>query len=374
MSPRVIRVLVVDDSALVREIICDFIRAAPGLEVAGTACDGKEALSLLDKVQPDVVTLDVQMPNMNGLETLDAILQRHPVPVIMVSSLTQLGANITLEALDRGAMDYVAKPESGTELDAALNRELIRKIRAMAGTDVRRMLKIRKERAARVQAGVRQLTASRAKNDIPSQELANKCIAIGISTGGPPALTTLFQTLEAQLPPIVVVQHMPPHFTKPLAWRLNSNSKLAIKEAESGDVLQPNHVYIAPGGRHLSLHEHSGQVKVALRDSEPMSGHKPSVDVMMKAAAQIYGSRCLGVIMTGMGRDGSDGCKEVRDRGGYVLGQDEASSDVYGMNKVAYIEGNVDRQFGLDEAAAVISQSVKRLWGRDSGKLKPLAV
>jgi two-component system chemotaxis response regulator CheB len=374
MPPRVIRVLVVDDSALIREIICDFLRAAPGIEVAGTARDGKEALSLLETLRPDVVTLDVQMPNMNGLETLAAILERNPVPVIMVSSLTQIGANITLEALERGALDYVAKPESGAEVEVALNQELIRKIRAMAGTDVRRMLQIRKERASRVQAGVRQLSAAPEKNNAPSLDLANKCIAIGISTGGPPALTTLFQALQTPLPPIVVVQHMPQHFTKPFAWRLNSISRLEIKEGETGDILQPNHVYIAPGGKHLSLQQQGGQVKIQIRDGDPVSGHKPSVDVMMKAAAQIYGSRCLGVVMTGMGRDGSDGCKEIRARGGYVLGQDEASSDVYGMNKVAQVEGNVDRQFGLDEAATVINQNVKRLWGRETPKLRAVTV
>lgn len=372
MPSRAIRVLVVDDSALMREVICDFLRAAPGIEVAGTACDGKEALSLLESLHPDIITLDVQMPNMNGLEALNAIFASNPVPVIMVSALTQIGANVTLEALERGALDYVAKPQPGTEVEAAWKQELIRKVRAMAGADVRQMLRIRKERACRVQAALRQLTAAPEKNLPSSIELANKCIAIGISTGGPPALTSLFHTLQAPLPPIVIVQHMPQHFTRPLAWRLNSISKLEIKEGETGDILNPNHVYIAPGGRHLSLERLGGQVRICIRDGELVSGHKPSIDVMMKAAAEIYGSQCLGVIMTGMGRDGADGCKQIRACGGFVLGQDEATSDVYGMNKVAYVEGNVDLQFPLDEAAGIITKTINRLWGRERSNLKTI--
>jgi two-component system chemotaxis response regulator CheB len=194
-------------------------------------------------------------------------------------------------------------------------------------------------------------------------ELAAKCVAIGISTGGPPALAQLFETLRLPMPPIVVVQHMPPSFTKPLAWRLDSLSDLSIKEAAQGDVLEPNHVLVAPGGKHLQVRRLGGAVKVVIRDGPVVSGHKPSVDVMMNSVAEAFGTGCLGVIMTGMGRDGADGCRAIRAAGGYVIGQDESTSDVYGMNKVAYVEGNVDRQFALDEAAAVIAHQVRRLRG-----------
>jgi len=197
-------------------------------------------------------------------------------------------------------------------------------------------------------------------------ELADKCIALGVSTGGPPALRTLLESLRPPVPPMVVVQHMPRHFTGPLAWRLNALSQLAVKEAEEGDRLQPNLVLIAPGGLHLELRPAGDSARVALRDGSPVSSHKPSVDVMMKSAAAIFGPRCLGVIMTGMGRDGSDGCRAIRTAGGYVLGQDEASSDVYGMNKVAYFEGNVDRQFSLAEAAGTLTLQVKRLWSLEA--------
>ena len=167
-------------------------------------------------------------------------------------------------------------------------------------------------------------------------ELAGKCIAIGISTGGPPALAQLFAAIRPPMPPIVVVQHMPPSFTKPLAWRLDSLSELSIKEAAPGDVLEPNHVLIAPGGKHLQVRRMGNAVKAVIRDGPVVSGHKPSVDVMMNSVVEAFGGGCLGVIMTGMGRDGADGCRAIRAAGGYVLGQDEATSDVYGMNKVAY--------------------------------------
>jgi two-component system chemotaxis response regulator CheB len=362
MSARSIRVFVVDDSAVIRQIICDHVSAAPGMEVAGTAGDGQQALDLLDVLDPDVVTLDIQMPRLDGLATLDAILARRPLPVIMVSSLTRLGADITLDALDRGALDYVAKPDGGANAASALGDELLRKIRSAAGTDVRRILEIRRERKRR--------RAEQAASEPPrknlaedgSAELADKCIAIGISTGGPPALGSLFENVRPPMPPIVVVQHMPAQFTRPLAWRLDALSRLSIQEAQNGDLLQPNHVLIAPGGRHLALRPAGRTGKVELSDGPPVSGHRPSVDVMMQSAAALFGSRCLGVIMTGMGRDGADGCKAIRHSGGYVLGQDQSSSDVYGMNKVAHVEGNVDRQFSLEQAAQVITLQVKRLW------------
>lgn len=362
MAANNIRVLVVDDSVLIREIICDNIEAADGIEVAGRAADGEKALKLLDEVNPDVVTLDIQMPKMDGLATLDAMLQRRPVPVVMVSALTQLGGNTTLDALDRGALDYVAKPQSGSEVEVALGDELMRKIRSAAGTNVRRILEIRKERKRHHEEQKRRPPTPQKVFEASPTEFVDKCIALGISTGGPPALAGLFESLQPPMPPIIVVQHMPAQFTKPLSWRLNSLSSLSIKEAESGDTLRPNHVVIAPGGRHLKLRKSGKMTKIVLDDGPPVSSHKPSADVMMQSAADVFGNRVLGLIMTGMGRDGSDGCRAIRAVGGYVLGQNEATSDVYGMNKVAFAEGNVDRQFSLNEAAGTIGAQLKRLW------------
>lgn len=357
-----IRVLVVDDSAVIRQILCDLIGQAPGMEVAGTAADGREALEQIDRLHPDVVTLDLQMPNMDGLETLDALFAREAVAVIVVSSLTQFGATVTLDALERGALDYAPKPQGTADLRAALNEELLWKIRTAAKVDMRRILSARRERKVRREEAT---TRRRMVEEIPGVslgQLADKCIALGISTGGPPALTVLLSELQPPMPPIVVVQHMPAGFTKALAVRLDMISRLSIKEAETGDVLRPNHVLIAPGNRHVRLRQNDKMVKAVLEDGPPVSGHRPSVDVMMRSAAQVFGPRCLGVVMTGMGRDGVDGCRAIRAAGGYVLGQDEASSDVYGMNKAAYEAGNVDRQFSLDAAVGVISLQVKQLW------------
>ncbi len=364
MAARSIRVLVVDDSALIREIICDHIEDTSGMEVAGCAADGEKALAMIDSVKPDVVTLDIRMPKMDGLATLDAILKRRPTPVVMVSALTQLGANTTLDALDRGALDYVAKPESGAEVERILGEELPRKIRTAAGTNVRRILEIRQERKRKREQRAQEKRTPKRVSETSPAELADKCIVVGISTGGPPALAGLFESLRPPMPPIVVVQHMPPQFTKSLAWRLDALASLSIKEAQSGDALRPNHVLIAPGGTHLMLRLSGRMVKAVLRDGPPVSSHKPSVDVMMKSAAEIFGNRLMGLIMTGMGHDGADGCQRIRAAGGFVLGQNEASSDVYGMNKVAMLQGHVDRQFGLNEAAGAIAIQMKRLWHR----------
>jgi two-component system chemotaxis response regulator CheB len=361
MTARKIRVLVVDDSAVIRQMLCDLISETPDMEVAGKAADGRKGIAACESLRPDVVTLDIQMPGMNGLETLDAILKQRPVPVIMVSALTQAGADVTLDALERGALDYVAKPEQGSDALRTLRGELMRKIRSAAGADVHRILRIRQQRKEERAQRPRRSEVPERVTSVPPGELVNQCLAIGISTGGPPALASLFETLRPPMPPIVVVQHMPPAFTKSLSWRLDSLSQLSIKEAVQGDMLRPNHVYLAPGGKHLQLRRQGKWAKLVIRDGEPVSGHKPSVDVMMKSAAEAFGAGCLGVIMTGMGRDGADGCGAIRSRGGFVLGQDEASSDVYGMNRVAQVEGHVNQQFELSRAAAVIASRVKQM-------------
>lgn len=370
MSSGRIRVLVVDDSALMRRMISDYISDVPDMEVVATASDGHKAVEICRKYEPDVVTLDIQMPKMDGLATLDALLEQNPVPVIMVSALTQAGADVTLDALERGALDYVAKPERGAEVEKALGSDLIRKIRSAAGADVHRVLRIRRARRQRVaDQAIAPRTVPSSVVAAGAEGLADKCIAIAISTGGPPALASLFETLRPPLPPIVVVQHMPASFTGPLSHRLNGLSMLAIKEASTGDILRPNHVLIASGGCHLDLQRQGKFVKARLWDGEPVSGHKPSADVMMNSAADIYGPNCMGIIMTGMGRDGAGGCARIRAKGGFVLGQDEATSDVYGMNKVALVEGNVDRQFSLNDAATIITREVARLWCRQPARV-----
>jgi two-component system chemotaxis response regulator CheB len=359
MSQDDIRVLVVDDSAVIRTLLCDRIGAAPGLSVAGKARDGRDAIEKVLALRPDVITLDLQMPGMDGLAVLDAVLNIAPIPVIMVSALTRAGATVTLDALDHGAVDYVAKPETKSSGQSGFEEELVAKIRSAVCMDVHRMMAARKRRK-HVNRAVSQRPAAKPPAACP-EELADKCIALGISTGGPPALTRLLSELRPPMPPIVIVQHMPPQFTGPLAARLNTVSALSVREAAQGDVLQPNGVLLAPGGIHLEVVRRGSSVKVLLHDGDVVSGHKPSVDVMMISAAKAYGPNCLGIIMTGMGRDGANGCRTIRQAGGFVLGQDESSSDVYGMNKVAFVEGNVNQQMTLSDAASSIATQVRRL-------------
>lgn len=353
-----IRVMVVDDSELMRRRICDALAQQPDLDVVAVASDGVEALELLDECRPDVITLDLLMPRLGGLETLDEVLRRRPTPVIVFSSLTQRAAQATWDALDRGAIDYVPKPEGVAQSRQVLECELPQKIRNMAGANIELVLKYRKLRGTtkRPSAGSVDVTSPR---DLPA--LAQSCIAIGISTGGPPALSHLFAELKKPLPPLVVVQHMPAMFTGPFAERLNSLGGPAVREARDGEPLQPNTALVAPGGKHLKLRRRGDEVVTQVFDADPVSGHRPSVDVLMASAAACYRARCLGVIMTGMGRDGADGCRAIRAAGGYVLGQDEASSDVYGMNKVAFVEGGVDRQVSLAQLADQIESGVRRI-------------
>lgn len=361
MTQEDIRVLVVDDSAVMRALISDQITATPGMSVAGIARNGQDALASVASLHPDVITLDVQMPGMSGLEVLNAVLDKEPIPVIMVSALTKSGATVTLDALERGAADYVAKPDVGTECRSTFREELVHKIRTAACIDVRRLIASRKRRAEHARGPVPGLPKVKATAEGCPPEFASRCIALGISTGGPPALTRLLSSLQAPIPPMIIVQHMPPQFTGPLAQRLDSLSAVIVREAVQGDRLQPNQILVAPGGKHLELRGKGSHVTVLLKDGPTVSGHKPSVDVMMTSAAAVFGASCLGVIMTGMGRDGVDGCRAIRAAGGFVLGQNEATSDVYGMNRAAYVEGHVDRQFNLGDGAAMIAQQVRRL-------------
>lgn len=363
-----IRVMIVDDSPLMREMLRDAVDAQGGMEVVGLCASGQEALETIDRVCPDVVTLDIQMPGLDGLDTLDRLLAKRDVPILMVSSLTQLGASITLEALDRGALDYIGKPEGIAAARQLFGDQLPRNIRLAAGADIRRVIGVRRNRAAaRAERGAHhQARRSEAKpGPRPSRDgrLADKLIALGISTGGPPALTRLFESLGPPLPPIAIVQHMPAAFTGPLARRLDAISELDIREARDRDPLSENTVYVAPGGKHLTIKGRTLRVV----DGEPVSGHRPSVDVLMSTAAKSYGGNVLGVVMTGMGRDGSDGCGAIRAAGGYVLGQDQATSDVYGMNRVAFLEGNVDQQFSLEDGARRIRKFVDARWLKSDG-------
>jgi two-component system chemotaxis response regulator CheB len=348
-----VRVLVVDDSALMRKLIPQMLEAAPSIEVVGTAMDGTFCLKKIEELNPDVITLDLQMPGMNGIDTLKEIMRRNPLPVIVVSSHSTDGASITFKALGLGAFDFVTKPQDATAHMAETARELIAKIKAAADCKV-------------VRPGTFQMAAPAAK--ISSGKTATpptKLVAIGISTGGPQAL----EYLLAQMPPdfpgaIVVVQHMPEGFTEMFARRLDELCSLQVKEAQSGDLLQAGRVLICPGSRHIKVKRLAMGDVVVLNEDARVNGHRPSADVLFHSAAEEFGSHAVAVIMTGMGDDGAEGLGAVKRAGGMTIAQSEESCVVYGMPKAAIERGYATRVVALDGLAATL----QALCGRNEGQ------
>ena len=352
-----IRVLIVDDSALMRKLLKDMIGASEDVEIVGMAHDGTQALELVAKLHPDVVTLDVEMPGRSGLEILPELLALWPVPVLMISSLTQEGAETTLAALAMGAVDYLPKPTSHqlSQMRAASDL-IVSKVKAAAKCRVMRQRSASRPLATALVpatgvavSSVTAVSPPRMKPTTGGLARQALCVVVGISTGGPQALDQVLPLLRPPLPPWVVVQHMPGTFTGVFAKRLARICAVPVLEAEDGMRLVPDQILIAPGGKQLSLSGHPPLVKVVLKDDPPVSGHRPSVDVLFRSASQSFGAGVVGLIMTGMGRDGVDGCKAILAAGGTTYGQDEATSVVYGMNKAAFLESAITRQFGLTE-------------------------
>jgi len=359
-----VRVLIVDDSALMRQLLSDLLGSAPEIEVAGVARDGREAVVQALHLKPDVITLDVEMPEVSGLDALPALLAVNAAPVVMVSALTQEGADVTLQALELGAVDFLPKPERNQLAEMRAQRDLlVAKVLAAAQSRVRRP---RRAAAPPTSAPTAMTTrpARRERSRVPGPvatppsppRLRLPCVVIGISTGGPQALSQVFPMLTPPLPPILVVQHMPAQFTGIFAQRLNrySHGAVTVKEAEEGDLILSDRILVAPGGRHMTLAGQLPRVRVALSDGPPVSGHRPSIDVLFQSAASVYQSSAVGLLMTGMGRDGVAGCKAIVAAKGFTLGQDEATSVVYGMNKAAFLEGAVKAQFALDELPDIL--------------------
>ncbi|MBS1850363.1 MAG: chemotaxis response regulator protein-glutamate methylesterase [Acidobacteria bacterium] len=344
-----IRVLITDDSAFMRTALTRMIESDPALCVAGTAMNGNEALQKIPVLRPDVVTLDVEMPGLNGLETLRRIMQEFPLPVIMVSSLTQEGAEETLEALAIGAFDYLPKQSSFVSLDIVKIRdELVAKIKAAAEHHRRKPM-------GRVTAAVSEKKPSRARPVVcPS------IIALGTSTGGPRALQEILPMFPADLPVgILIVQHMPKGFTGPFARRLNNLCHVTIREAEQNDPIHPGTVYIAPAGQHMTVERRSSsKALIHLSNLPEKMLHVPSVDVMMLSAAAAFQSLCMGVIMTGMGADGAQGMQAIYKAGGFTVGQDEATCTVYGMPRACAEAGSLHRVVPLTEIPEQILQAV----------------
>jgi two-component system chemotaxis response regulator CheB len=318
---RPLRVLIVDDSALMRHRLSGIIGAAPGYEVAGRAANGEECLAQLPTLQPDVVTLDVEMPGMDGLTTLRHIMAARPTPTIMVSSLTEAGARTTLDALSLGAVDYLTKPASGTlDRTAAFRDELLRKL-AMAAT----------ARLPRVVPGTLRLAPVVSRPSVPAgaRGRARALVVIGSSTGGPQALDHLFGSLSPDLAAtFLVVQHMPPLFTRSLAARLERRNGMSVHEGEEGELLAPGQVLVAPGGSHLTIgRDH----RIHLDAGPPIHGVRPAIDRTLASVAECWRGPCMVVILTGMGVDGAAGARALRGRGADVVAQDEETSVVYGM-------------------------------------------
>ncbi|MCX7678850.1 MAG: chemotaxis response regulator protein-glutamate methylesterase [Spirochaetes bacterium] len=335
-----IKVLVVDDSALVRKIITDILESDPEIEVVGTANNGKSAIFKAKVLDPDVITMDIEMPIMDGLEALKHIVHTNPKPVIMMSVLTQDGAEPTFRALEYGAVDFIPKPSSILSLTVEeIGNLLINKVKSVYRSKVRL---VRKDVAREV-------------NEIVSKPLevkgtTSRVVAIGTSTGGPSALLSVFKGLPAGFPaPVLVVQHMPEGFTKAFAERLNSSCALDVKEAEDGDEIKPGHGYIAPGHSHMLVEKKGKNNVIRVVKGEKVSGHRPSIDVLFDSVAETYRKECIGVIMTGMGRDGASGILHIRKNGGATIAQNEETSVVYGMNRVAVEMGAIDAIVPLQE-------------------------
>ena len=347
-NPKMIRVLVADDSAFMRTAITRMIESDPNLRVGATAQTGQEALDKVKTLKPDVVTLDIEMPGMNGLDTLRHIMKECPTPVIMVSSLTQEGAEVTLEALDIGAFDYVPKQSSFVSLDIVkIREELISKIKAAAESKIKRpMLRVGKP------------ATPEHKTVIATPKNAATIVALGTSTGGPKALQEMLPLLPEDLNvPVLIVQHMPPGFTGPFAKRLNGLCKINVREAIQEEEVQPGVVYIAPAGQHMTVYRR-GASKVAVRLAQTPTGllHMPSVDVMMNSVAEVFRSLTLGVIMTGMGADGAKGMETIKREGGFNVGQDEPTCTVYGMPRSAAEAGVLQRVVPLPQIPEQIMQ------------------
>ncbi|AXW87598.1 chemotaxis response regulator protein-glutamate methylesterase [Lonsdalea britannica] len=332
-----IKVLCVDDSALMRQIMTEIINSHPDMEVVATAPDPLVARDLIKKFNPQVLTLDVEMPRMDGLDFLEKLMRLRPMPVVMVSSLTGKGSEITLRALELGAIDFVTKPQLGIREGMLAYSELIAdKIRTAAKARL-------PQQSQSTSAPVKVLSTPLLSSE--------KLIAIGASTGGTEAIRHVLQPLPPTSPAVIITQHMPPGFTKSFAERLNKLCQITVKEAEDGERVLPGHAYIAPGARHMELSRSGANYQVKLHDEAPVNRHRPSVDVLFRSVAKYAGRNAVGVILTGMGNDGAMGMLEMHQAGAYTMAQNEASCVVFGMPREAIALGGVDEVVDLHQVS-----------------------
>lgn len=361
-----VRVLIVDDSALVRQLLTQILSAHSDIEVVGVAGDPYQARNKIKELKPDVLTLDVEMPRMDGLTFLSNLMRLHPMPVVMVSSLTNKGADVTLEAMDLGAIDYVLKPDRDlAHRLISYSEELQTKV-LFASKVSRTVLENRSKRAAT------KVELKRKAQNEPDKKLSvddvlpqqtnrhyhttDKVIAIGASTGGTVAIQAILEKLPKTLPGIVISQHIPEHFSASFARRLNESCDITVEEAVDGQQIMQGHAYIAPGGKHLIVVKSGAKYTISISDGQPVNRHKPSVDVMFRSVAQCCGPNALGIILTGMGDDGAVGLKEMRHAGAFTIAQDEESSVVWGMPGQAVKHGGVEKIVSIERISGLITK------------------
>jgi two-component system, chemotaxis family, protein-glutamate methylesterase/glutaminase len=344
-----IRVLIIDDSALVRQILVRGLSMDPEIEVVGTAHDPYMARDKIVQLKPTVLTLDVEMPKMDGIHFLRRLMPQHPLPVVMVSSLTQRGGQITLDALDAGAVDFVTKPTSNMAQSLeVMIKSLREKIKIASRANVAHWKKDRQT--------AQKATISEKRTHLVGS--TDKVIAIGASTGGTEAIKAVLTEFPVTMPGVVIVQHMPSGFTKMFAERLNQLCAMEVKEAETGDRVRAGRVLIAPGGKHLKVIRSGGTYQVLCQEGEKVSGHCPSVDVMMESVAKDVGPNALGIMLTGMGSDGANGMLKMHQAGARNIAQDEASCVVFGMPKVAFERGGAKKLVPLRQ---IVSETINLL-------------
>jgi two-component system chemotaxis response regulator CheB len=354
-----IRAVIVDDSAFMRKSLSIMLESSGEIEVVATARDGLEGVEMVKTKMPDIVTMDIEMPRMDGLTALQKIMKEHPTPVLMVSSLTTEGAKETLKALEYGAVDFIPKELSYVNVNIIkIKEDLVAKVKAIVS---QKSISLRLQRIQKLNSS-KSSPPSIAKQDYSGKSLPQigyRAIALGVSTGGPMSLQRVIPMISKKLSiPMFIVQHMPPKFTKSLAERLNGLSGVEVKEAENKEIVKGGVVYIAPGGFHMTVDKNSSsQTYISISEYPSDTLHRPSVDVMINSVTKVYNKFTLGVIMTGMGRDGADAIKELKIKGGYSIAQDEDSCVVYGMPKAVVDAGYADLVLPLDNIANAINKA-----------------
>ncbi|MBF0314838.1 MAG: chemotaxis response regulator protein-glutamate methylesterase [Oligoflexia bacterium] len=351
------RVLIIDDSALIREILTEVINKIPGFEVVGSAPDPHYGAEKVVKLNPDIITLDIEMPKMDGLTFLEKLMRLRPLPVLIISSLAAHNSETALKALELGAVDYIPKPTKKiTEVLPEITNEIRRKLEMCAVCRISASVTSKGEVDKKYAKTAKQGEVLKKSNKVIAFQTTDKIIAIGASTGGTVAIAKLLEKCPPNLPGMVIVQHMPKGFTQSFATRLNKDTELVVKEAEDNDAIIPGQVLIAPGDQHMVVDRSGARYFVRLHSGPPIKHHRPSVELLFSSVANTAGPNAIGIILTGMGDDGADGMLEMRQNGANTIAQDESSSTVFGMPKVAIEKGGVETVLKLPDIAPYLQK------------------